>query len=222
MAFRLKVSSVGSSRMNLINSFDALLARNGKREDGPAQWEAGERKGAWGRPGQKGWQWELEAERRAAGALEEAEARERWESKSEGSEETEARERLESKSEGSEVPVGSETPNWVEANEAVGGGGASEAQDQQDRWAGSVTERPSPPATLTAHPHTRTRSTGTDKPLMGSLGMHESGSNLHSPSDHVSQAGVGTESGGCQVNETTPAHRATSEPKLRVPQSHRA
>jgi hypothetical protein len=30
MAFRLKVSSVGSSRMNLLNSFDALLARNGK------------------------------------------------------------------------------------------------------------------------------------------------------------------------------------------------
>ena len=32
MAFRLKVSSVGSSRMNLLNSFDALLARNGKRQ----------------------------------------------------------------------------------------------------------------------------------------------------------------------------------------------
>ena len=65
----------------------------------------------------------------------------------------------------SEVPVGSETPSWVEANVAVGGGGVSEAQDQQGRGAGSVTERPSPPATVpnsTAHPHTQTRSTGTD------------------------------------------------------------
>ena len=43
-----------------------------------------------------------------------------------------------------EVPVGSETPSWVEANVAVGGGGVSEAQDQQGRGAGSVTERPSP------------------------------------------------------------------------------
>ena len=33
MAFRLKVSSVGSSRMNLIKSFGALLARNGKRPE---------------------------------------------------------------------------------------------------------------------------------------------------------------------------------------------
>ena len=44
----------------------------------------------------------------------------------------------------SEVPVGSETPSWVKANVAVGGGGVSEAQDQQGRGAGSVTERPSP------------------------------------------------------------------------------
>ena len=118
----------------------------------PAQWEAGERKGAWDRPVPGGGtpepgeeepgeerQWEWESGQRAAGAVEKAEPRECWESKLE---------------EG-EVPVGSETPSWVEANEAVEGGGGSEAQDQQVRGAGSVTERPSPAQpTLTRVPHT--------------------------------------------------------------------
>ena len=87
-------------------------------------------------PVAKGWvvaelgggRWEGCVEQRAAGTAVEAEACERRESKS---------------GEG-EVPVGSETPSWVEANQAVEGGGSRQAQDQRGTGAGSVTERPSP------------------------------------------------------------------------------
>ena len=85
-----------------------------------------------------GW-WEGCVEQRAAGTAVEAEARERRESKS-GED---------------EVPVGSEAPSGVEANQAVGGGGSREAQDQRGRGAGSVTERPSPAqASLTSRAFT--------------------------------------------------------------------
>jgi hypothetical protein len=104
-----------------------------------ARWEAGERKGAWGRQGPGGdepepgeekpeRQWEWESQQRAAGAVKAARASEDRESELEGG----------------EVPVGSETPSWVEANQAVEGGGSREAQDQRGIGAGSVTERPSP------------------------------------------------------------------------------
>ena len=107
-----------------------------------------------------------------------------------------------------EVPVGSETPSWVEANVAVGGGGVSEAQDQQGRGAGSVTERPSPAQlNLKRVPH---------KSLTGSLGSHGPVSNPGSPSDRVSQAGVDREPQSLPSGEA-PVPYPTSE-QLQVPQ----
>jgi hypothetical protein len=107
-----------------------------------------------------------------------------------------------------EVPVGSETPSWVEANVAVGGGGVSEAQDQQGRGAGSVTERPSPAQlNLKRVPH---------KSLTGSLGSHGPVSNPGSPSDRVSQAAVDREMQG-SPSGVVPVPHPTSE-QLQVPQ----
>jgi hypothetical protein len=134
------------------------------------QWEARERRGAWGRQGPGGGepepgekkpkrQWEYECLQRAAGAVEAAAAREDHESELEGG----------------EVPVGSEAPSWVEANQAGGGRSSREAQDQQGRGAGSVTEKPSPAQlNLKRVPH---------KSLTGSLGSHGPVSNPGSPSD---------------------------------------
>ena len=123
-------------------------------------------------------------------------------------EEAEARERRESKSVEGEVPVGAETPSWVEASEAVEGGGGSEAQDQRGRGAGSVTERPSPAqptnTVLTRVPH---------KPLTGSPGISFEPVFF----DHVSQAGVERETQGLPSG-AVPVPQPTSE-QLRVPQS---
>ena len=164
------------------------IEAQGTRPVGGGQWSSEEQApgpvarsrdgpGPWGGAGEE------EAGAGAVGAVGEAAAGERWGSRPE---------------EG-EVPVGSETPSGVEANEAVGKEGASRAQDQQGRGAGSVTERPSP-------------ATDTDaKSLMGPVGIQAQPS--ESPTDRsVAQAGEAAETGG-----SLPAHRATSEPRLPEP-----
>ena len=175
-------------------------AANSEAQGAPPEGVRQDAEGQTSGPVAKGWvvaelgagRWEGCVEQRAAETAVEAEAGERRESKS-GEE---------------EVPVGSEAPSGVEANQVVGGGGSREAQDQRGTGAGSVTERPSlAQPNLTRGPH---------KSLTGSLGSHEPDSNLGSPSDRVSQAGVDREpqslpSGGA------PVPYPTSE-QLQVPQ----